>query len=70
MLVVQKELRANGGEVTAGLVTTIKLKIWRAHAFGFIEKDYTETPLIQDGGYMAYLHETCANISSAEFQLG
>ena len=70
MLVAQKELWVNGGEVTAGLVTTIKLKIWRAHAFGFIAKDYTETPLTQDGGYMAYLHETRANISGAEVQLG
>jgi len=37
---------------------------------GFIAKDYTETPLTQDGGYMAYLHETRANISGAEVQLG
>ena len=70
MLVAQKESRVNGGEVTAGLVIIIKLKMWRAHAFGFIAKGYTETPLIQDGGYMAYLHETHANISGAEVQLG
>ena len=69
MLVAQKESRVNGGEVTAGLVIIIKLKMWRAHTFGFIAKDYTKTPLIQDGGYMAYLHKMRTNIGSVEFQL-